>query len=263
MTNEARFLRADRDQTRWDFIDLEALLPSDHRARIVWAFVESLDLSALYDAIKSREGVAGRPPPDPAVVLALWLYAAIEGVWSARELDRLAERDLAYRWIAGGVALNYHGLSDFRVEHGEVFDRLLTESVTALIAEGTVSLAEVGIDGTKVRAHASRGSFKTGEQLDQIEAAVGRRLAALAAEIESDPEACDAQGRVHSVGCDDGSAQRLRTGGSDGRRSGPPLRQDTGKASRRHPLRHERRHRRAGRASGRAGDGLCAIAART
>jgi transposase len=196
MTNDARFLRADRDQTRWDFIDLETLLPSDHRARIVWAFVESLDLSALYDAIKSREGVAGRPPPDPAVVLALWLYAAIEGVWSARELDRLAERDLAYRWIAGGVALNYHGLSDFRAEHGEVFDRLLTESVTALIAEGTVSLAEVGIDGTKVRAHASRGSFKTVEQLDQIEAAVGRRLAALAAEIESDPEACSRRKRA-------------------------------------------------------------------
>ena len=196
MTNEARFLRAERDQTRWDFIDLEALLPSDHRARIVWAFVESLDLSALYDAIKSREGGAGRPPPDPAVMLALWLYAAIEGVWSARELDRLAERDLAYRWIAGGVALNYHGLGDFRVEHGEVFDRLLTESVTALIAEGTVSLAEIGIDGTKVRANASRGSFKTGEQLEQIEAGVGRRLAALTAEIEKDPEACSRRKRA-------------------------------------------------------------------
>ena len=189
MTNEARFLRADRLQTRWDFIDLEALLPSDHRARIVWSFVETLDLSPLYDAIKSREGGAGRPPPDPAVVLALWLYAAIEGVDSARELDRLAERDLAYRWIAGGVPLNHHGLSDFRVEHGEVFDRLVTESVTALIAEGIVSLSEVAIDGTKVRANASRDSFKTGERLEQIEAAVERRLAALRVEIERDPEA--------------------------------------------------------------------------
>ena len=189
MTNEARFLRADRLQTRWDFIDVEALLPSDHRARIVWSFVESLDLLPLYDAIKSREGGAGRPPADPAVVLALWLYAAIEGVDSARELDRLAERDLAYRWIAGGVPLNHHGLSDFRVEHREVFDRLVTESVTALIAEGIVSLSEVAIDGTKVRANASRDSFKTGERLEQIEAAVERRLAALRAEVKRDPEA--------------------------------------------------------------------------
>ena len=189
MTNEARFLRADRLQTRWDFIDLEALLPSDHRARIVWSFVESLDLSPLYDAIKSREGSAGRPPPDPAVVLALWIYAAIEGLDSARELDRLAERDLAYRWIAGGVPLNYHGLSDFRVENGDVFKRLLSESVTALVVEGTVSLEEIAIDGTKVRANASRDSFKSAEQLEQIEAAVERRLAALRAEVESDPEA--------------------------------------------------------------------------
>ncbi len=189
MTNEARYLRADRLQARWDFIDVEALLPSDHRARIVWSFVESLDLSPLYDAIKSREGGPGRPPADPAVVLALWIYAAVEGLESARELDRLAERDLAYRWIAGGVPLNHHGLSDFRIEHGKVFDQLVTESVTALIAEGIVSLSEVAIDGTKVRANASRESFKTGEQLERIEAAVERRLAALRAEVERDPEA--------------------------------------------------------------------------
>lgn len=196
MANKARFLRADRLQTRWDFIDLEALLPSEHRARIVWAFVESLDLSAFYDAIGSREGEPGRPPPDPAVVLALWLYAASEDVDSARELDRLAERDLAYRWIAGGVPLNHHGLSDFRVENRELFDRLLTESVTAMAVEGLVSLAEVAIDGTKVRANASRGSFKTADQLERIEAAVARRLAALRAETERDPDASSRRKRA-------------------------------------------------------------------
>lgn len=196
MTNEARFIRADRVQTRWDVIDLEALLPSDHRARVVWEFVARLDLSALYDAIKAREGEPGRPPPDPAVVLALWLYATIEGVGSARQLDRLAQRDVAYRWIAGGVPLNYHGLADFRVAHVEVLDRLLSESVTALIAEGIVSLAEIAVDGTKVRANASRGSFKTGSKLEQIGATVERRLAALKAEIASDPEACSRRQRA-------------------------------------------------------------------
>lgn len=196
MTNEARFIRADRVQTHWDFIDLEALLPSDHRARVVWEFVETLDLSALYDAIKSRAGEPGRPPPDPAVVLALWLYATIEGVGSARQLDRLAQRDLAYRWIAGGVPLNYHGLSDFRVAHVEVLDRLLSESVTALIAEGVVSLGEIVVDGTKVRANASRDSFKTGAKLAQVEAAVEQRLAALKAEVESDPEASSRRKRA-------------------------------------------------------------------
>ena len=189
MMNEARFLRVDRVQTRWDVIDLEALLPADHRARVVWAFVESLDLSALYAGIRAREGEPGRPPPDPAVLMALWLYATIEGVGSARELDRLTQRDIAYRWIAGGVPVNYHGLSDFRVAHVEVLDRLLTDSVTALMAEGVVSLEEIAVDGTKVRANASRGSFKTGTKLSRIEAVVTERLSRLKAEIDSDPEA--------------------------------------------------------------------------
>src|SRR5437879_2221107 len=189
MASEARFIRADRAQARWDFVDLDALVPSDHRARVVMSFVESLDLSLLYEAIQAREGEPGRPPPDPAVLLALWLYATIEGVGSARQLERLAQHDPAYRWIAGGVPLNYHGLADFRVAHVEVLDRLLSESVTALIAEGVVSLAEVAVDGTKVRANASRDSFKTSSKLARIGAAVERRLAGLRAEIESDPEA--------------------------------------------------------------------------
>jgi transposase len=199
MANEARFIRADRDQTRWDLIDLEALLPSDHRARVVWEFVEALDLSALYAVIKAREGEPGRPPPDPAVLLALWLYATIEGVGSARQLERLSQGDVAYRWIAGGVPLNYHGLSDFRVAHLEVLDRLLSESVTALIAEGLVSLAEIAVDGTKIRANASRASFKTGSKLEQIGAAVEQRLAALKAEVASDPEASARRRRAAQV----------------------------------------------------------------
>ena len=196
MTSEARFIRPDRSQTRWDFIDLEALLPNDHRARVVWSFVTSLDLTPLYDAIKSREGEPGRPPSDPAVLMALWLYATIDGVGSARELERLTQSDVAYRWIAGGVPLNYHGLSDFRVGHVDLLDRLLSESVTALIAEGVVSLTEIAVDGTKVRAHASRGSFKTGSKLAQVEAAVEQRLAALKAEVESDPEASSRRKRL-------------------------------------------------------------------
>lgn len=196
MASEARYIRADRDQARWDLIDLEALLASDHRARVVLRFVESLDLSALYGAIKAREGEPGRPPPDPAVLLALWLYATIEGVGSARELERLAQRDVAYRWIAGGVPLNYHGLADFRVAHVEVLDRLLSDSVTALIAEGVVSLAEIAVDGTKVRANASRESFKTESTLERIEAEVERRLAALKAEVERDPEASSRRKRA-------------------------------------------------------------------
>ena len=182
-------VRPDRRQLRWDMIDLEGLLPADHRARVVWSFVESLDLSELYERVKSREGEAGRPAADPAVLIALWLYATVEGVGSARELERLAQSDAAYRWLAGGVPLNYHGLADFRVLSAEVLDRLLTQSVTALIGEGLISLDEIAVDGTKIRANASKGSFRTGEKLLKVEAAVAERLAALKQELSSDPGA--------------------------------------------------------------------------
>jgi transposase len=170
-------------------VDLEGLLPGDHRARVVWSFVESLDLSPLYERVLSREGEAGRPAADPAVLMALWLYATVEGIGSARELERLAQSDVAYRWLAGGVPLNYHGLADFRVESVEILDRLLTQSVTALIGEGLVSLAEIAVDGTKIRASASKQSFRTGEKLLKIEAAIGERLTALKQELMSDPGA--------------------------------------------------------------------------
>ena len=183
---EARVIRADRRQLRWDMIDLDGLLPSDHRARIVWSFVESLDLDQLYAQVLSREGTAGRPAADPAVLLGLWLYATVEGVGSARELARLVETDVAYRWLAGGVPVNYHGLADFRVEQVDVLDRLLTQSVTALIGEGLVRLAEIAVDGTKIRASASKKSFKTGDRLLAIEAAVAERLAALKQELAAD-----------------------------------------------------------------------------
>ena len=177
-------------------IDLEGLLPAEHRARIVWSFVESLDLSQFYDQVLSREGEAGRPAADPAVLLALWLYATVEGVGSARELERLAQSDAPYRWLAGGVPLNHHGLADFRVENLEALDRLLTQSVTALIGEGLISLAEIAVDGTKVRASASKELFKTGETLLKIEAAVAERLAALKQELASDPGASSRRGQA-------------------------------------------------------------------
>jgi hypothetical protein len=105
-------------------------------------------------------------------------------------LERLGQSDAAYRWLAGGVPVNYHELADFRVDSVEVLDRLLTQSVTALIAEGLISLDEIAVDGTKIRASASKGSFKTGEKLIKIEAAVGLSVwLALKQELSSDPGA--------------------------------------------------------------------------
>ena len=196
MAGAARYLEVNRAQLSWEAIDLEALLPADHQARVVWSFVLTLDVSALYERIQAREGEPGRPPPDPRLLLALWLYATLEGVGSARQLALLCERDLACRWLCGGVPVNHHGLSDFRVGHAEVLDRLLTQSLTALVAANVVSLAEVAVDGTKVRASAGKGSFRRAARLARIEAAARARVAKLKEEAASDPATSERRRRA-------------------------------------------------------------------
>src|SRR5208282_3860210 len=177
MSEGVRVIGPDRTQLRWDMVDLDSQLPDDHRARLVWAFVEGLELSQFYDRIKARDAVAVRPATDPRVVLAVWLYATLEGIGSARAIDRLCQQHAAYRWLCGGAPINHDLLAEFRREHGALLDRLLTQSVTGLIAEKLVTLEELAIDGTKVRACAGRGSMSKRKRLESIEKAVAERVA--------------------------------------------------------------------------------------
>ena len=186
---EPRVQRPNRAQLELRPVDLEALLPADHRARVVWEFVEGLDLGPLYRAIKAVEGHAGRTPIDPAILMTLWLYGTLEGVGSARALARLCEEHDAYRWICGGVSVNYHTLADFRVDPAEVLDGLLTMSVAALLAEGLVELTRVAQDGVRVRASAGSGSFRRQDRLTQYLADAEAQVAALREQLEADPGA--------------------------------------------------------------------------
>jgi transposase len=163
----ARFETANRQQIELQPCDLEALLPPGHAARLVWRFVEGLDLSAFYATIRAREGRAGRPAIDPKILVALWLYATMDGVGSAREVDRLCYSHDAYRWLRGGVSVNYHTLSDFRVAHQAALNDLLTQSIAALLHRGIVTMARVAHDGTRVRGSAGAGSFRRGETLQE------------------------------------------------------------------------------------------------
>src|SRR5574338_761444 len=150
MSETPRVLRPNRAQLELRPSDLESLLAEDHRARVIWEFVEGLDLSALYEPIRAVEGHAGRPAIDPAILVTLWIYATSEGVGSARALERLCEAHDAYRWICGGLAVSAHTLSVFRVAHAAVLDALLTQSVAQLMAEGLMELSHVTQDGIRV-----------------------------------------------------------------------------------------------------------------
>jgi len=136
----ARVLMPNRTQLELRASDLESLLPEGHRARLVWAWVERPDLSGMYAGIRVVEGGSGRTAIAPEILFALWLYATLDGVGSARAVARLTQEHDAYRWICGGVSVNYHTLSDFRSAHGEALDGLLTDSVAALLSVGAVTL---------------------------------------------------------------------------------------------------------------------------
>lgn len=184
-----RFLAPLRTQREWVSGDLDSLVGSEHRVRLVWAFVESLDLQPFYGRIRSVESAAGRPPIDPAILMALWLYATAEGVGSARALAKLCTAHDAYRWICGGVSINYHTLSDFRTAHGDRLDVLLTQSVAALMDEGIVDLERVSQDGIKVRASAGTGSFRGKENLAECHRQAKEQVEALKRELLEDPAA--------------------------------------------------------------------------
>jgi len=162
---------------------LEDLIEPDHPARSVWRFVEGFDLSLLYDRIRSREHTPGRPPTDPRVLVALWLYAILYDVISARRVEELSRHHNAFRWLRGGVPLNHHLLSDFLVEHRDVLEQLLTHSVVVLEQEDLVDFDRVGQDGVRVRASAGAASFRRRATLAKLLQQAEQKVQQLAAQV--------------------------------------------------------------------------------
>lgn len=185
-----RLKRAHRDQIEWQAVDLESLLPSDHMARVVWDWSQSLDIEPLLSSIQAIEGHPGQNAIDPHILLALWLYATLEGVGSARSLERLCEEHLAYRWICGGVGVNYHTLADFRVGHAAYLDRVFIESVAALQSEGLVEMKRVAQDGKKIRASAGGSSFHRKDTLTRLQEEAKMQVETLRQEVTEDPGSC-------------------------------------------------------------------------
>jgi len=162
-----RLRTADRQQLLSP-MTIDDLLEANHPARAVWRFALGLDLTTLYDRIRSRGPSAGRPAIDPRVLVALWLYATLAGVRSANALADLCVHHDVYFWLAGGLAVNAHTLSDFRVQDGDFLERLLKHSVEVLRRQGLVDLSRVAQDGMRVRAGAGAASFRRRETLEKL-----------------------------------------------------------------------------------------------
>jgi transposase len=191
-----RYVEAQRNAVVFERFELDALIGADHPARVVWSYVQQVDLSGLLEWIRAGAHTPGHPPPDARVVLALWLYACIEGVGSARQLERLSETHHGVRWLRGGVPLNYQLLADFRWQAAVAVDRLLTQGVATLWSEGLVSLASLDDDGIRIRASTSTLSFRRLATLERLLGEVAERIARLRQEIDGGPDVSNCRRRA-------------------------------------------------------------------
>ncbi len=178
-----------RDQIELRATDLDSLIGQDHQVRMIWAYVEPLDLSELEGRVKAREHTPGHPPISPRLMLALWLYATSQGIGSARALARLCESHDAYRWLCGGVSVNYHTLADFRVDCADLLDRLLGEHLAALAKAKLIDFDTLAQDGVRIRASAGASSFRREATLDRHLAAAQAVVDELKREVEAGSDA--------------------------------------------------------------------------
>lgn len=184
-----RLREPQRDQIELRAIDIESLIGEDHPARVIWAYIAGLDLRDLEHRIKARGDQPGRAMTSPRLMVALWLFATSQGVGSARALERLCNSHDAYRWLCGGVSVNYHTLADFRVADADLLDRLMSEHLAALAAAGLVDLDTLAQDGVKIRANAGTSSFRREATLERQLATAQGVVEDLKREVEANPDA--------------------------------------------------------------------------
>lgn len=180
-------------------VSLDQLVETDHQVRVVWDFVQKVDLSLLDAHVLAFEGRPGRAPICHRVLLALWLFATLRGVGSARRLAELCEDSIPYRWLCGAISVNYHTLADFRSGSAELFERVMINHIAALRATGLVTLDHVAHDGVRVRASAGTGSFRGKETLAELRQEAIDQVTALRAELEAHPAAGSAREKAARI----------------------------------------------------------------
>lgn len=185
--SRARIKPVDRSQMVWRSVDVEQLIEEEHPARAIWALSGELDLKGFYAPIEAVEGVAGRTPWDPRLLVSLWVYAYSRGIRSAREIARRCTYEPAFQWLCGMEPINHHTLSDFRVTHPAALPELFVEVLGVLSAEGLVSLERVMHDGTKIKAYASSDTFRREERLRTHLEAAREQVEALVQETREEP----------------------------------------------------------------------------
>lgn len=187
-TGKPRINSPIRSQVEFKMFCLEDLVPAEHKVRFVWNYVKQLNMSKFLEKIQSVAGNAGRSATDPRLLLALWIYATIEGIGSGRVIETYCTDHNAFKWLCGNVPINYHTLTDFRSSNKELLDDLLTQSVAVFLNQGLISLERIAQDGIRVRASAGSASFRRKETLEEHYAIAKAFVQQLIKEQESSPK---------------------------------------------------------------------------
>ena len=179
---EKTFRRYDQDQPMLLPPDIRDWLPADHPARWVNDLVEDgLDLSLIY---ADYTEVRGAPPFDPRLMLKILIYGYSHGITSSRALERRCHDDVAFGFLTAQQAPDFVAISRFRTRHAKAFEQLFTQSLALCSKAGLVSLGRVALDGTKVRASASRHRAMSYDRMVRAEAELAAEVAALLADAE-------------------------------------------------------------------------------
>jgi transposase len=144
------------------------LVGPNHAVRLILAVVEQLDVSRFCEPIKAREGQAGRDATDPRLLVALWLYACIRGIGSARELARRCQESAPFRWLCADITVNHRLLSDFRTDHAVALDELFTRVIASLVDQDIIKVQRISQDGVRVRVSAGASSFRREQRLREL-----------------------------------------------------------------------------------------------
>lgn len=170
---------------------LDEWLPADHMARFIADLVdEHLDLTRIHDAYKSAKG---GPPFDPRLMVGLLLFGYATGVRSSRKLEAACVDVVAFRWLAGGIAPDFRSIARFRKRHLSALGHLFVQALALCQAAGMVSLGQVALDGTKVRANASRRKAMSYARMSDKEKVLAQEVSDLLAEAEAIDKSEDAK----------------------------------------------------------------------
>lgn len=166
--------------------DLREWLPTEHLALYVSDVVEQLDLDGIMRSYEDE--MRGRPPYHPAMMIKLLVYGYCIGKTSSRKIERATYEDVAFRVLACNQQPDHDSIAEFRKRHLKELGKMFVQILQLCQRAGLVKLGHVAIDGTKIKANASKRKSLSYERMNKVEKELEAQVKALLEEAERTDE---------------------------------------------------------------------------